>query len=243
MKKVKEHWGILLDFLLIFLMVIFSFSLVAGELPADLVSRKMLKLRVDLNLDRIQVKEVREVLAYDEEQKKEDRETFKSNAVALVKAAFKRKDITYSRVMALLNDHQKEEFHKSSKMSRMERELFSLTEGLCLDEDQEFTVEGILINHYNKLEEMMPEEMRDRLSEGKDGRGGPVSIGRGGGGRGMGMRRGGRMRGVMKSVQSEKEKEIKKVLSKEQKKMYKQLKKHWKKKREERRKKLRENRS
>ena len=227
MKKKTIVVDILLDILLVLILVILSASLFAGEQPNDHLSQRVVKLKKDLELNDTQTANVREILEKDQNQAVKDRNAFKDNALNLIDAAFDRREETYLAINKLLNPGQKEKFKKISRMSFFERELFILTEGLLLTEEQAFTVEGILIDYFNKLDEMIPEDMRP----GRDGEtGGPEKP--------MGMRMGrmgggGFFRGPGKDLKSKSDRAIKKILTKEQKKLFKQIK-------EDRRKKMKE---
>lgn len=190
---------------------------------ASKLDEEVLKLKKELKLDDKQTAQVRGILEKDREQAVRDREMFKTDAMNLIGAAQDRRSEVNLQVSKLLDDTQKETFGKMRKMTLFDRELFNLTEGLLLDDDQAFAVEGILIDFYNRLEEMMPEGMRVSGGEGRGGdRGGSMDMGR--------------VRGMMRDMQYQKQTKIKKVLSNVQKKLYKQILKDQRQRQKERRK-------
>ena len=224
--------NILIDILLVFILV-FPASLFAGEQshqPADLLAQQVMKLKKRLNLTDEQSTKAAKILKRAGDQAVKDRETFKTDAVTLIELAWERRETANMRIEALLNPDQREEFQKIARMTPFDRELFDLTEGLLLDDDQAFTVEGLLIKYYDALNEMIPEEMRERIAEGDREsnvkRGRPTGMG-------MGMLMYGRFKRVMEEFNEKKVRAIKKILSKEQKILYKQLRKHRKERMEE----------
>jgi hypothetical protein len=230
MKKWTKPVNISFDILLVFILV-FSASLFAGgqsNQPTDPLIRQVIKLKKRLNLTDEQSIKAAKILKKTGERAVKDRNTFKTDAVTLVELAWERRVTANMRIEALLNSEQKAEFKKIARMTPFDRELFDLTEGLLLNDDQAFTVEGILIKYYNTLNEMIPEEMRERIAEGDRESG--VKRGRP---TGMGMRMYGRFKRVLEEFNEKKVRAIKKVLSKEQKKLYKQLRKHRKQRMEE----------
>lgn len=225
MNKRTKPLSILFDILLVFILV-FSVSLFAGEQshqPADPLVQQVMKLKKRLNLTGEQSIKVENILKEAGERAVKDREAFKTDTVTLVELAWERRETANMRIEALLHSDQREEFQKIARMTPFDRELFDLTEGLLLDDNQAFTVEGILIKYYDALNEMIPEEMRERIAEGDRER--DVKRGRPTG-MGMGMLMYGRLKRVMEEFDEKKVRTIKKILSKEQKKLYKQLRKH-----------------
>jgi hypothetical protein len=225
MSKSKKPVNISVDILLVFIFV-FSAILFAGEQsnpPTDPLTQQVMKLKKRLNLTDEQSTKAAKILKRVGEQAVKDRETFKTDAVTLIEVAWERRETANMGIAALLTPDQREEFKKVARMTPFDRELFDLTEGLLLNDDQAFTVEGILIKYYNTLNEMIPEEMRERVAEGDRER--DVKRGRPTG-MGMGMFMYGRFKRVMEEFNDKKVRAIKKVLTKEQKKLYKQLRKH-----------------
>lgn len=225
MNKRTKPLSILFDILLVFILV-FSVSLFAGEQshqPADPLVQQVMKLKKRLNLTGEQSSKVEKILKEAGERAVKDRETFKTDAVTLVELAWERRETANMRIIAILNSDQREEFQKIARMTPFDRELFDLTEGLLLDDNQAFTVEGILIKYYDALNEMIPEEMRERIAEGDREsnvkRGRPTGMG-------MGMFMYGRLKRVMEEFNEKKVRAIKKILTQEQKKLYKQYRKH-----------------
>ncbi len=205
----------------------------------SLVSEQLTSISQGADLDDTPMTKVKELLLKSEEQAKRDRESFKNNPLELIDAARQRRKITAEKITLLLKEKQKKEFSELWQMDLQEQELFVLTEGLLLDNDQAFTVEGILIEHYNKIKDRMPPGMFDRM--GRGGGGGKGGIRGGGGMRGGGMRGGGMgyMRG-MGGMNGKKVSAIKKILTKVQKAHYKIIRKDMKKKFKELRKQYKE---
>jgi hypothetical protein len=225
MKKWTKPVNISVEVLLVFILVFYAL-LFPGEQShqtADPLTRQVMKLKKRLNLTDEQITKIEKILKRTGERAVKDRETFKTDAVTLVEVAWERRETANMRIEALLTPDQREEFQKIARVTPFDRELFDLTEGLLLDDDQAFTVEGILIRYYNILNEMIPEEMRERIAEGD--RESDVKRGRPTG-MGMGMLMYGRFKRVMEEFNEKKVRAIKKVLSKEQKILYKQLRKH-----------------
>jgi hypothetical protein len=195
------------------------------DVQTDPVIQRSKKLQENLQLTDQQAAEVQKIFRNSRIKTDENRKRFKANAPALVKAARDLRRDTHSSIRKLLDESQIETFEDMTKMTRFDRELFELTEGLMLDEDQSFTVEGILIEHENRLKEMIPPELLE-MAENDDapGKSDRIHFGRGGNrdNRGM-MPGGGRIRKALKSLQKKKYKAIKKILDKEQKLLLKQL--------------------
>jgi hypothetical protein len=226
MKKWENYIKTVLEVSLILLAIILSASLFAEEQPFDPLSEQVMKLKEKLKLDDTQLAKVREILEKDRAQAVKDRETFKENAISLIQVAYDRRDTTNTQIESLLNPDQKERFKEIVEMTRFDRDLFELTEGLCLNDEQAFTVEGILIDYYNAVKGMIPEEMRPEGGDEKSGRFGRMIPPEG-------MRGFGRLREVMREREKKKNKAIEKILTKEQKELFKQIKEDRKKKRKE----------
>lgn len=237
MKKRMNVMEIMLKIFLVFIVMIVSVSLFAEEQPVDPLSEQVMKLKKKLKLEKTQTAKVREILEKDREQALKDREMFKNSALDLIHTAQERRELANSHIESLLTPEQKEEFKEITKMTPFDRELFALTEGLLLDDDQSFTVEGILIDLQNEFGDMIPEEFRD-------GERGGEGIGRGRMGHSMRLGsplgRYGGVRNIMKEREKKKNKAIKKILFKHQKELFEQIKKDRKKKMKETRKKMKD---
>lgn len=223
MKKSNGKLAVIVDILLVIAIVFLAASLFAGgqedqaPSPVDPVMERAEALEKDLDLTESQKTALLEILREAQEQTAADRGNLKNDAVGLVKAARQRRRATNKRIAELLEPAQQDAFTKITRLGPFDRELFDITEGLMLDDMQSFDVEGILIEHYNKIKEMMPEGM-----EMEGPMGGRPEAGMRGGMHG-GMRGGGIMGNPVKSLNSKKSKAIKKLLSKEQKVLFKQL--------------------
>jgi hypothetical protein len=176
-----------------------------------------MKLQKRLALDDAQTAKVREIFEKEQAAAVKDRGTFYNDALSLIKTAYDRKKEKEAQVEALLNPVQKEKFKDMVKMTRYDHDLFELTEGLMLNDEQAFTVEGILIDYYNKFKEMMPEGMRPGEGPGPGMPMPPPD-------KGMKPPHGfGPMKGMMKSIERKKNKAIKKVLTTGQKVLFEQI--------------------
>ncbi len=203
-----KKWSAYLEICGVILILILSVSLFAWsneeEKVLDPISREVVKLQKDLALDTTQTLKVREIVEKKHAQATKDREQFKLSALQLLQSARTRKEIANSAIIAILTPQQQETFTRLQKMTPIDRELTMWTEGLLLNDDQAFTVEGILIDFYNRIEEMMPEGMppMDGEKPAMD-----MGMGRGGfGGPG----------GMMREMLSSKISKIRKILSPEQ---------------------------
>jgi hypothetical protein len=206
--------------------------------PVNPVSQRVNKLKKELQLTETQIAAVREILEKGQKKAEKDQETFKTNSVGLIETAWERRKDTNSLIKEQLDDRQKEKFKKMTSMTLFDRELFDLIEGLLLDDDQAFEVEGILIKHYNQFNEFIPEEMRERM-EGENNPPGErrfVPYGKG-----MGMRGASMFKSFMEKLRAQKNRAIKKILSKEQKDLFNQLNEHRQKQMEEWQKQMRKN--
>ena len=209
------------------------------------IEKQLEKLTQRLNLSEEQTARVREILQEVQLQKETDRQTYKTDALALIQAAWTRRNHVDNKIEPILDSQQVEEYKALRKLHPVDRELFVLTEGLCLNDEQIFDVEGILIrlhNEYGQLSELM--EMMD-AGGGKPGgpKGGGVGIGPGGGRGGMGMPMGrgtGMMANMMKKIEAKKAKAIKKLLTDEQKELYEQIRKDRRQKMKEQMKRMKE---
>jgi hypothetical protein len=188
--------------------------------PENPVSQRVNKLKKELQLTGTQTAAVREILEKGQKQAEKNRETFKTNAVGLIEAAWERRKATNALIKEQLDDRQKEKFKKMTRMTLFDRELFDLVEGLLLDDDQAFDVEGILIKYYNQFNESIPEEIRERMEDEDSPPGGRRFVPFG---KGMEMRGAGMLKRFMEKLRAKKNRAIKKILSKEQKNLFEQL--------------------
>lgn len=193
------------------------FAVEETKQPADPLTEQVMKFQKPLALDDTQTAKVREILEKEQAAAVKDRDTFYNNALSLIKAAYDRKKEKEAQVEALLNPIQKEKFKDVVKMTRFDHDLFELTEGLVLNDEQAFTVEGVLIDYYNKLKEIIPEGMGSGESPGPGMSMPPPDKGiKPPGGFGP-------MKGMMKSLERKKNKAIKKVLTTGQKGLFEQI--------------------
>ncbi len=215
-------------------------------------------LVVLLELTDEQAARLEKIVNMAKSQAKKDREAFKGNALGLIQAARRTREMSDSHISALLNPEQGPLFNEFKKRRRRNEEFFLLNEGLLLTEEQRIRVADIL-GEFRRKSAAGRGQLKGRgggmgdgvMDGGMHGRG---SGGMRGGGRG-GMRGGGRggMRGggdsmmisAMKQWDTKKAKKIKTLLTKEQKEMYKDIRKmqkaEMKKRMEEMRQKMRTN--
>lgn len=202
------------------------------------VEKQLEKLTRQLKLSEEQTTKVREILQEAQLQKEIDRRTYKTDALALIKAAWTRQNHVDNKIEPILDNQQLEEYKALRKLHPVDRELFELTEGLCLSDEQIFDVEGILIDLYNEFAPMadfMERRGAGGLPPGRPEGGGIGPGGSRGGMGGMPMGRGGGMIAkMMKRIEAKKAKAIKKLLSDEQKELYQQIRKDRKQKMKER---------
>jgi hypothetical protein len=225
----------------IFFMLMFS-QLAAAQNTG--MEKQLEKLTQQLKLSEEQTTKVREILQEVQLQKENDRKTYKTDALALIQAAWTRRNHEDNKIAPILDNQQLEEYKALRKLHPVDRELFELTEGLCLNDEQIFDVEGILINLYNEFAPMA--DFMDMMGDGGlppgPAKGGGIGPGGGSGGMGgMPMGRGGgMMANMMKKIEAKKAKAIKKLLTDEQKELYEQIRKDRKQKMKERMKRMKE---
>lgn len=227
-------------FVAIFFMLLFGQLATAQNIE---IEKQLEKLTQQLNLSEEQTTEVREILQEVQLQKETDRQTYKTDALALIQAAWTRRNFVDNRIEPILDSKQLEEYKRSRKLHPVDRELFVLTEGLCLNDEQIFDAEGILIRYYNEFAPMA--DFMEMMGEGGPPPGPPEGGGSNpeGGKEGMGMpmeRNGGMMANMMKKVEAKKAKAIKKLLTKEQKELYEQIIKDRRQKMKEQKKRMKE---
>lgn len=198
------------------------------------------KLNQQVTFEETQKPLVRQLLVQGKIQESMDRITYKNNALALINAAWNRERNIDRKMEDILTSEQKEKYMETRRMDPVSRELFTLTEGLLLTDEQAFDAEGILINIHNEFKplkeitegegggEGMPPGPPPDSGEFEPHGGGAPPMGMGGGrgmGGGMGMGPGpmGGRDNPFKTMEAKKEKAIKKILTKEQKELYDQI--------------------
>lgn len=198
----------------------------------DVISQQVIELSEQLELSNQQTLEVEKIVKMAQNQAEMDRESYKDNALALIEAAKRRRQMTDTHIEALLEPGQKENFDLLKSKRKLSEELFILKEGLLLTEDQTVRVKEIL-DDYRKRFEANKEAFREKMK----GRGGGMHGGAGGKRGGMGKGSGGMPGGgrgdamlqAMQERENEKAKEIKRILTKDQQEMYKPIRKMQKK--------------
>jgi len=223
-------------FVAIFFMLLFS-QLVTAQSTG--MEKQLEKLTQQLNLSEEQTTKVREILQEVQLQKETDRQTYKTDALALIQTAWTRRNHVDNKIEPILDSQQLEEYKALRKLHPVDRELFVLTEGLCLNDEQIFDVEGILIQQYNEFAPLA--DFMEMMGEGGLPSGPPKGGGKGGMGMPMG-RGGGMMANMMKKIEAKKAKAIKKLLTDEQKELYEQIRKDRRQKMKEQMKRMKERR-
>ena len=177
-----------------------------------------------LKLDDQQMLRFEEILKMEHSQAKLDRENFKTNAVALIEAARRRRSMVDSHIEEMLQSEQKERFESFKQQRIHQREMFMLTEGCLLTPEQREQAREILEKYRPGEKGMRPDGSNGR-ENGMDRPGGGRMGGQmgGRGGMGSGGRGGDRFRRTMEEMDSKKAKEIKEILDPEQKELYKQV--------------------
>jgi len=196
-------------------MLVFLFVSPGSALDSG-IKKQLEELHQKLNLNDQQTHRVEKILQKEEIQKQAHRKAYEKDALALIRAAWERRNNTNSKIKFLLDKAQLEDFKNIEKMHPVDRELFQLTEGLLLNSDQAFDVEGILIKFYNEFG-----RMGEMINQGGEMPIDPPSNGERGMGMSMGRRRG--IGGMMKAKEAKKAKAIKKILSPQQKELYEQI--------------------
>jgi hypothetical protein len=248
-KKTKSNK---LTYLVVLISILVLSWLSAVSQTGDAVTAVARELQARLQLTPEQATGVVKIFKMAQSQALMDRENFKGNALALIQAALRRRDMTDGLVEGLLTPEQKPIFADFKEKRKMSEEFFLLNEGLLLTEEQSAQVKQIL-DEYRELLIADRENMAALAQEnGGDLLNDPYGNMQGGVGnmpgtvpgsvpgqvpnmmRG-GMRSGGipgelrganeesRMLEAMKDQDAKKEKKIQKVLTEEQQKMYKDI--------------------
>ncbi len=219
MKTKKTTFAAYVNILMILALIIPVSILAARTLEkqsppkVDVLLERADSMTKDLDLTEFQKSAVLVILEEEQRQTALDREKFENDALLLVKAAYERRENTNKRIAEILKPDQVEAFSNINRWTPFKRELFELTEGLMLTDMQSFDVEGILIEHKNRLTEMMPAEMMPEGMPGGIEKGEMPDN----------MRGGPRPGNPRKRMNSKKYRAIKKILKKNQLTLYKQL--------------------
>jgi len=94
------------------------------------------ELKVRLGLDKTQAEKLKEIFSAEEKQAKIDVGIYRSSAAALLRAAERRRSISFSRVRDILNDSQGMVFETWQAEWEKDRDLFRLTHALLLTQVQ-----------------------------------------------------------------------------------------------------------
>ncbi|MCX6580804.1 MAG: hypothetical protein NT166_11555 [Candidatus Aminicenantes bacterium] len=241
-----------LTYLIVLISILVLSSLPAVSQTSDEATAVAREFQARLQLTPEQATGVVKIFKMAQSQALMDRENFKGNALALIQAAIRRREMTDGLVEGLLTPEQKPIFADFKEKRKMAEEFFLLNEGLLLTEEQSVQVKQIL-DEYRELLIADRENMAAMAAEnGGDLLNDPYGNMQGGVGnmsgtvpgsipgnvpsmmRG-GMRGGGipgelrganeesRMLEAMKDQDAKKEKKIQKVLTEEQQKMYKDI--------------------
>ncbi len=248
MKKIKTneitHFIVLI---IIFLLSALPTQPQTGAAVPDMKT----ELRAQLQLTEEQLAEVERIFKMAQSQGELDRENFKGNAMALIEAAKRRRDMTDSLCEDLLKPEQKELFRAYKGKRKQEDGFFILKEGLILTEEQSYQAKKILDESRKEFEaeqQRMAAEMEEGYGDMGGGIGGMAGetpygmpygspYGMPGGASGISdprrsgqafMRAGNResrLMDVMQELENKIAKKIKPLLTKEQDKMYEDIRK------------------
>jgi hypothetical protein len=125
------------------------------------------ELQAQLQLNDEQASEVERIFKMAQSQAELDRENFKGNALALIEAAKRRRDMSDSLCEALLNPGQKELFLAYKEKRKQEDGFFILKEGLILTEEQSWQVKNIL-DEYRRQFEADRQKLAAEITDGYD---------------------------------------------------------------------------
>ncbi len=236
MKKKKIFRKKCLAFIPVLFIIFISFVR-AGTIPV-IPSKKINDFKDELKFSELQIKKFEKTIRIYYSQATLDRETFKTNSIALIEAAKRRKIMFDTGMNSFLNDEQKMQYESIKRDSIIDKELFILKEGLLLTDPQVLQAMFIL-EEYNPRIDIIREnmsEMRGNRNSGKSSAKGSMRSGRENrlhGGR-SGMKRGSNLNsgpgGEIAALKKAKIKKIKAILTELQKKLYKQLNKYFSKK-------------
>lgn len=250
-KKEKKSIQIARLIILMSILVLFSLPAPVISQTEDVVSATARDLQARLQLTEEQVVGVIKVYKMAQSQALTDRENFTGNALALLQAARRRREMVDGFVEKLLTPEQKPVFAEYKERRKMDEEFFELNEGLQLTQEQSVQVKKIL----DEYREWLKTELENNAAMADENGGDllndpynnvPGAVGNMSGnvpGRTRGnvptmMRSGvhgdrpGELRGAneesrmleaMKDLDAKKEKKIDKVLTEEQQKMYKEI--------------------
>ncbi len=117
-------------------------------------ARVINELKVQLELDKDQVKKIEAVFSANRSQRSVDINLFKTSSMAMIRAAERRQGITDGRIIDILKDNQKKSFDSYRRKRERGKELFRLREGLLLDRKQEIRIGLIVAEYRNVLNEL-----------------------------------------------------------------------------------------
>ncbi|MDQ1351621.1 MAG: hypothetical protein QG657_1926 [Acidobacteriota bacterium] len=245
MKKKNKSNKITNLIVLISILVLSSLPIVSQT--GDPVSTITTELQARLQLTPEQVTGVVKIFKMAQSQALVDRENFKGNALALVQAAMRRREMTDGFVEKLLNPEQMPLFADYKERRKMTEEFFVLNEGLQLTQEQSVQVKQILDEYREwfktereNSEALGDENSGDLLNDPYDNLQGGIGNRPGNvpgsmpnimrnrtrgdmPGELRGANEESRMLEALKDLDAKKEKKIEKVLTEEQQKMYKDI--------------------
>lgn len=243
MKKKNKSNKIVYLIVLMSILVLSSLPVISQTEDAVSVVTKELQARLQLTAE--QETGVVKIFKMAQSQALMDRENFKGNALALIQAAMRRREMTDGFVEKLLTPEQKPIFTDYKERRKMTEEFFVLNEGLQFTPEQSVQVKQILDEFREQLiadrennAALAEENSGDLLNDPYSNMSGGVGNMSGNSVPGMmrnDMRGGGRpgeLRGAneesrlleaMKDLDDKKGKKIEKVLTEEQQKMYKDI--------------------
>lgn len=243
----KKNTSNKIGYLIVLMNILVLLSLPAVSQPDDAVSVIVRDFQARLQLTAEQVTGVEKIYKMGQSQALVDRENFKGNALALIQAAMRRREMTDGFVEKLLNPEQMPLFADYKERRKMTEEFFMLNEGLQLSQEQSVQVKQILDEYrewmkaeHENSQAMADENGGDLLNDPYDNLQGGIGNRPGNvpgttpnmmrnnmrgnmPGELRGANEESRMLEALKDLDDKKEKKIQKVLTEEQQKMYKDI--------------------
>lgn len=151
-KNVIGTVGLMVIFLL-FLLFLFPCKAESSQgVGTNAMNSRIEKLKSDVGLTEEQVPLVKELFTQAQAQAQMDRETYKSNAQVLINAAMNRELNIDRKMESILLADQYRAYMESRKIDPRTHEIFILSEGLLLTDEQILKVEEILDAFHKEME-------------------------------------------------------------------------------------------
>ena len=131
----------------------------ADENPAGVNSisentKTVNELKVRLALDEVQTERIKSIFESSESQQKIDTELFRTSAPALIRAAWRRREIIDKKILEIPNDEQLQFYEKFIREREKDEELFRLKHGLLLSDGQSIQAELIISEYSERIKEL-----------------------------------------------------------------------------------------